>query len=243
MQISNFLSVNYFLYKNQYGFRKSHSTLHPIIHLLNICASAHNHNPPQYTLAIFCDLSKAFDILDHQILQDKLSNIGIRGHALTWISNYLTNRTQYVEIDKHKSSSQNIDHGVPQGSVLGPLLFLIYINDIQYSTQEQILSFADDTTILMTSNNTNQLLSKANETLHNINTWFTANKLHINSSKTKYMIFAPHKKKITINNPLSIGNQPIELVSTTKFLGIHLDSHLIGKHTSQQSTRNYHMHS
>ena len=147
-KIKNFLVENNVLYRHQYGFRAKHLTIHPVLHLLNHCAEAINSSPSQLTLATFCDLSKAFDTISTDILLHKLNIYGIRGLANKWIESYLTNRTQYVNIDTHTSSCLPVRCGVPQGSILGPLLFLIYINNISASTTENILSFADDTTIL-----------------------------------------------------------------------------------------------
>ena len=104
--------------------------MHPSIHLLNHCADVNNKHSPEFKLAIVCDLSKAFDVIDHRILLHKLSTYGIRGNVYTWFENYYSDRTQFVEMDGKISSNQNIYCGVPQGSILGPLLFLIYVNDI-----------------------------------------------------------------------------------------------------------------
>ena len=117
------------------------------MHFLNHCASSANKQNSEYTLAVFCDLSKAFDVINHRILLHKLNNCGIRGIVNTWFENYLFERTQFVEFGGERSSTQNIQCGVPQGSILGPLLYLIYVNDICNSCNSKILSFADDTTV------------------------------------------------------------------------------------------------
>jgi retron-type reverse transcriptase len=147
-KLMSFLVSKNILYKHQYGFRSKHSTIHPILHFLNHCADANNKPQSEFTLAVLCDLSKAFDVIDHKILLHKLEAYGIRGIPNKWIENYLSNRQQYVQFENSKSSCQPINCGVPQGSILGPLLYLIYVNDIKNSCTSNILSFADDTTIL-----------------------------------------------------------------------------------------------
>ena len=201
-----------------------------MIHFLNQIAIANNSRPPHKILSIFCDLSKAFDVLDHSILLYKLSNLGIRGIAYTWLNNYLTNRTQYVTIEQEKSATLSIKTGVPQGSILGPLLFLIYVNDIHASTSSKILSFADDTTIIVQSTNQNSLIQKANDTLSEIDTWFCSNRLFLNLTKTKFMIISPHQTSIKKDlTQLSIRNNAIDRSSSHKFLGLHIDEHLTWK--------------
>ena len=235
-KVSQFLNLSNLFYKHQYGFRASHSTIHPIIHLLNHCAESTNHSNPEYTLAIFCDLSKAFDVISHDILLSKLNSYGIRGIANQWFNSYLSNRYQYVEIDGHKSAYSEINCGVPQGSILGPLLYLIYVNDIGFSCNGKILSFADDTTIVVSDSNIDQLYNRANLLINNLFEWFCSNRLSLNANKTKYIVIRPtslrgdlSKKDIFIvNTKLSrIGNDCDE--KSAKFLGILFDEHLTWK--------------
>ena len=131
IKVMSFLDANQILYKHQYGFRGKHSTIHPIIHLLNECAEANNSNPNKYTISIFCDLLKAFDVISHDILLKKLNCYGIRGIVNTWFANYLSNRCQYVEIYGEKSDTKNISCGLPQGSILGPLLYYFTLMTFQ----------------------------------------------------------------------------------------------------------------
>ena len=107
-KITSFINTNNLFFKHQYGFQENHSAVHPILHLLNQCALSTNHSDPEYTLAIFCDLSKAFDVINHAILLSKLHCYGIRGIAYNWFKNYLTDPVQYVEIDGYKSSYSQI---------------------------------------------------------------------------------------------------------------------------------------
>jgi len=124
-KITSFLNANNLFFKHQYVFGKNHSIVHPILHLLYQCALSTNNPKPEFTLVIFCDLSKAFDVISHDILLSKLHWYGTHGIAHDRFKNYLTDRVQYVEIDGQKSSRSQIKCGVPQGSILGPLLYLI----------------------------------------------------------------------------------------------------------------------
>ena len=222
-KLMSFLVSKNIFYKHQYGFRPTYSTIHPIIHFLNHCAEANNKTNPEYTLAVFCDLSKAFDVIDHTIILDKLNHYGIRGIANNWLQNYLANRQQYVQLENSKSSLKPIKCGVPQGSILGPLLYLIYVNDIENSCDSNILSFADDTTMYSSHSDINSLFEMGNTEINNVYAWFCTNKLSLNAGKTKYIIIKPRQRHCDTR----IGNNCSE--TSTKFLGILIDVNLSWK--------------
>ena len=145
-RLYNFLIKYNILFDNQYGFRKNHSTALALLHLYDTLANAIDNK--EYTMGVFIDLSKAFDTVNHEILLAKLQHYGIRGTPLKWFESYLSGREQFVNFNGYCSSYKLVKCGVPQGSVLGPLLFLIYINDIcNVSSALDILLFADDTSI------------------------------------------------------------------------------------------------
>ena len=211
--------------KNQFGFRKSHSTNHAVNYSVKIIDEALQKR--NHVLGIFIDLSKAFDTIDHKTLIVKLNRYGIRGRALSLIESYLSRRTQYTEVFGEKSDSLTVKYGVPQGSVLGPLLFLLYINDIsRASALGTFIMFADDTNIFVEGQTEEEAYTKGNELLESVQKYMLLNKLHINMSKCCYIHFKPKSTELPINHDLLIDNFPIKKVSETKFLGVIIDENL-----------------
>ena len=218
------------LYGNQYGFRKNHSTNHAInysvTHIEKLVRDKY------HVLGIFIDLSKAFDTISHEKLMCKLDRYGIRGNAHALINSYLSNRKQYVSVLGENSEKLTVQFGVPQGSVLGPLLFIIYINDIYNSTQlGKFVLFADDTNIFVADKCKLKAYEKANEILDSVNTYMKCNLLHINIKKCCYMHFYPSKKsnddiEEEKNLNLALGQKIIKRVNETKFLGVNIDDKL-----------------
>jgi hypothetical protein len=188
LRLFNFLDNCEILTKFQFGFRPLHSTVHPMTYLLNFVSNSLNEK--KHAMALFCDLRKAFDSCDHSILLRKLSKIGIRNTELLWFTNYLTNRQQFVHVNGHSSSLINILLGVPQGSILGPILFLLYINDLPLCSNLTSLLFADDTTLLACSDNIEDLFNFVNFEFRKVVEFFRSNKIALHPSKTKYLIFS-----------------------------------------------------
>ena len=161
----------------------------PVLQLSEKIYNSLNQNPSAKTLTIFIDLKKAFDTVDHTILLKKLESYGFRDTASLWFKNYLSERRQYVSINGVDSGEVEIICGVPQGSVLGPLLFLLFINDLPNATTFLTLLFADDTTFQMSDTDTQSLFDKANIELEKASRWFQANKLTLNVKKKQNICY------------------------------------------------------
>ena len=223
-QLYNFFEVNEILNKHQSGFRKKFSVDTSITNLLkNIIHGIDRNN---FGLCVFLDLKKAFDLVDHEILLSKLSFYGIRGIANDLFRSYLLNRVSYVSLDNFESECVETNLGVPQGSILGPFLFLIYINDIvNSSTRLKFNLFADDTSLYFTHENLHSLYNIVNVELDFVYNWILANKLCLNFDKTVYLLFSGRKIIDSIPD-LRMGNNLIIKKNYTKFLGVFLDDKL-----------------
>ena len=225
-RLYSFCTKHAILFKNQFGFRSKHSTTNAIAKLYAHVTKS-NANKLS-TLAVFLDLSKAFDTIDHNILLSKLKHYGIRGVALEWFRSYLSNRRQFVTYRDTSSEIRDVACGVPQGSVLGPLLFIIYTNDLPNALDNShCILFADDTTIYCSSNNLCTLRSDIEQDMNSLSDWFCANKLSLNVSKTNFLLFntkQTHQARDV--HELKHGNSTIQRVRTTKFLGIYIDDGL-----------------
>ena len=216
------------LYSLQFGFRRRHSTYHSLISLTKNIASDIDRG--HLAAGVFIDLSKAFDTLDHQILFSKLEHYVVRGVALQWIKSYLSNRKQFVQIRETCSEFYEITCGVLQGSNLGPLLFILYANDLQKALKRATSSlFANDTSIYYSHSDIKQLETTLNSELQNLDIWMKSNKLSVNIRKSNYLIFHPSKKKLSLNLILKYDNQILVQKRHIKFLGVYLDENLSWK--------------
>ena len=226
-RIYDFAISQKILDQNQFGFRKSHGASYAINYSVKTVQDALKER--KHVLGIFIDLSKAFDTIDHSNLLVKLDRYGIRGNANCLIKSYLSNRVQYTEIHNERSDTLTIKFGVPQGSVLGPLLFLLYINDISNcSDLGTFILFADDTNIFVEGTSPEDVYQKGNTVLRLVREYMVLNKLHINMTKCCYIHFKPKSftSDVDLSLELKIHDFPIKRVSNTKFLGVLIDEQL-----------------
>jgi hypothetical protein len=207
-QLKQWLNKEKLFCPTQYGFRYKSSTTHAVQDLMNHITQ--NAAQDKSTVATFIDLSKAFDCLQYDKLFSKMDNLGIRNETLAWFKDYLTDREQCVELDGVRSQLEKVQLGVPQGSILGPVLFLIYVNDINSTCPDaDLVKFADDTTLITTGDTTNLAIHSMNSSLSKISRWFIANKLQLNPSKTRYMLFNNKNENhidVEINGKKKVSN-------------------------------------
>ena len=223
-QINDHFTSHNLYYDGQYGFREKHSTQLAALELID--RITHELDLGNTPINIYIDLSKAFDTLDHNILISKLEHYGIKGTALQLLLSYLSNRKQFVQYGDILSQKTDILMGVPQGSILGPLLFIIYINDMVHSSELfKFINFADDTTLITNLKNEDTRNESLNTELANVHNWLKANKLSLNVNKTKAMVFHMPQKRIQLPL-LKIAGTDIEFVDNFNFLGIIINKHL-----------------
>ena len=219
-QLITFLDDHKILNNFQFGFRKKHSTEQAILEITDKLRKSIDSN--EITCGLFLDFSKAFDTVDHQILLKKLYQYGIQGRAHAWFTSYLSNRFRQVKIDDVKSDLKNISYGVPQGSTLGPLLFLLYTNDLpNVSSKINFRMFADDTNIFFSHKDPAVVENVMNSELKRVLNYCATNKLSVNYKKTHYMIIKSNRKKIN-----DIRLLQFEQKDHIKYLGIYIDHHL-----------------
>lgn len=233
-RIVNFLDKHNILSDRQFGFRGARSTQDAIAHITSEIYSNVDKNKP--TMCIFVDLAKAFDTVNHDILVEKMRKYGFRGAANSLIRTYLHNRSQCVRIDGILSSSEAVTCGIPQGTVLGPVLFNLYINDLlMMETRGDIISYADDTAVVYQEESWEKLKETAENDFLSILSWLNRNQLTLNSFKTTFLCFSSYPRPTFDAIVLKDKHNDMVIKSSdsVKYLGIIIDSHLKWRlHTS-----------
>ena len=215
------------LYDLQFGFRSKHSTVHALINVTECVRSALDEG--KYACGIFVDLQKAFNTVNHNILLDKLSHYGIRGNMNEWFKSYLQGRNQIVSINGVESELTELKHGVPQGSVLGPLLFLIYINDLNTCiSNSKVYHFADDTNLLHINSCFKKLQKNINYDLKRLTNWQDSNMISLNCTKTELVYFRKKRSANHNNNKIKLNGKKLIPTDHIKYLGVYLDETLSG---------------
>ena len=212
--------------KEQFGFRKLHSTNHV---LSDVFSSINNYRVNRhFTCIIFLDLKKAFDTVDHQILLSKLEKLGFGENFYNLFKDYFNNRKQYVDVNNVSSHLLKMSTGVPQGSILGPTLFLLYVNDLPSASDFETRLFADDTVLIMNDVCLSSFESKVNSEMKKVEKWLWNNKLTLNLSKTTFMTVSPINKKLgwPIGFEVKFSGYSLTKSQQTKYLGIFVDENL-----------------
>ena len=227
-RLYNFLESSNSIYKLQFGFRKKYSTNHSLLSIVESLRD--NLDNKTFSCGVFVDLEKAFDTVNHSILLKKLEYYGIRQLSNKWLYSYLTDRFQKVSLNGSSSEYCKITCGVPQGSILGPLLFLLYINDMHKSIRHSLVHhFADDTNLLCSHKDPKVLRKRMNEDLKYLFTWLCANRLSLNVSKTEFIIFKPPRLNLQNRITLKLNGTTIYESKQIKYLGLLLDERLTWK--------------
>ncbi len=227
-RLNEHFRTNDLFYEKQYGFRSGRSTMHALSEVVQYIREAGDCQ--ENVCSVFVDLSKAFDTVNHELLIGKMEAYGISSTALNLIKDYLTNRKQCVQLGRHCSELAQVYCGVPQGSVLGPLLFIIYVNDIDraITNSGKVITFADDTAILFKHKDLGVLKRDVEKQLEYLKIWFEINKLTLNAIKTNYMLTTTKAVNIQDkgNFAVKIDNEEIQRVSSFRYLGVHVDDQL-----------------
>ena len=215
------LDAHNILCSNQFGFRKKLSTYMPLLLLQENISKAFENN--RIVCGLYLDLKKAFDTVDHKILLSKISRYGVKGVFLNLLTSYLTDRIQCVQYKNAKSTTSKVNIGVPQGSILGPLLFVLYVNDFpEICANSTCLLYADDTAIFFEAQSQSELQKQIDNDLPKIVNWFNSNKLSINASKTYCQLYNNTTAVVDVN--VSISNERIKFTDQIKYLGMYIDS-------------------
>ena len=211
------------IHDNQFGFRKGRSTHMALMILMDKIAKSLENG--KLVFGVFLDFAKAFDTVNHDVLLQILQHYGIRGSALKWFQSYLSDRCQYVTYNGQESSKKAINCGVPQGFILGPLLFIIYINDLSNVCNHMMsLLFADDTNLFVSGKDVIKLQQEVEMDLNRVSEWLKINKLSLNKKK-HFMVFS-NKNASKPDLQISIDGHSIDETDHTKFLGVIIDSKL-----------------
>ena len=219
-RLLDYLSKFQILASSQYGFRKKHNTVDAVLDILNNIQNLTSNK--QQCLGLFIDFKKAFDTVSFPIMLNKLNSIGIRGKPYEWFYSYLNSRNAATFINNVYSGCNNIRLGVPQGSILGSIMFLLYINDLQINLKKcKTILFADDTSIIINGKDSNELINNFNICVYTLENWVEANNMALNVEKTKIILFS---NGIDENFIPKINNRNVEIVDNFKILGILLDN-------------------